>query len=461
MKIWSLELWRAWRDGTFRLGLSLFLFCSILALAYGSHQVQRQSKVLEKLPQLLRESNEVYFEARFKDDEDIGRAHYYLKQATAHQARPEAALSLGQRDLHSYHQSVGLRSLYTNLFDAGFENPSRSESGHFDLAFVLVYLLPLVVIASTHDLLAREVEGKTVSLLRASGYSLKKLFCLKMATRFFLSSALLALIVFGSLVWVGASLASFGPWLIVALGYNLFWFGISAVVVGFAWNSARSAGLLLAFWTFLTIICPALLNLLLPREATQSGAALTIECRQVVNNGWDEDKKHTKEAAEKRVSTYSSAPVEGEKFTWSWYYAMHDSADFSVEDKAAAYFRGLAEKDQKSFAYSLLSLPVRTQLLLDRLAGTDLRAHLDYYHHVIRTRELMQEAYLPRVFQGERLNKEQLLHLHDALDMVDFQPGAPKDFTRGALELWIVALLFVGLGWLKLGKLEQRLAGAS
>ena len=457
MTFLRLELWRAAKDVTFGISLLLLVACSSFALLYGMNQSERQNEVIDRLDQLVRESDELYFEARFKDDENIGRVHYYLRQATAHRPRPEAALSLGQRDLHSYHQSVSLRSLYTNLFDAGFENPSRSEAGHFDLAFVIVFLLPLVVIASTHDILAREIEGRTLRLLLASGCSLPKLLLSKLGARFIVTSAALFLVVSISLLLTGAHIQAFLAWNIVVLGYNLFWFSISGLIVSLAFGAARSAGLLLTVWTILTIVFPALLNLMLPREATQSGAALTIQCRQVVNQAWDSDKNATKLSAQKRFAEYSKAPVEGEKFTWSWYYAMHDSGDQAVEELASNYLQGLAQKDQKTYAFSLLAPPVRTQLLLDRLAGTDLSSQLQYFKHVMATREGMQSSSLPRVFREEKLSKDSLYKLHDSLALSEFVPATEGESTRGMIELWIVSLLLALFCGKSLNLVEKRI----
>ena len=460
MRLLKLELFRASRDRAFRAALFLLLVSSVMACLYGSTQVHRQNQVMDQLNQLVTESDEVYFESRFKDEEDIGRAHYYLKQPTAHRPRPEAALSLGQRDLHSYHQSFGLRSLYTNLFDSGLENPSRSEAGHFDLAFVLVTFLPLVIIASTYNLLSREAEGRTLTLLRSSGCPLSKILLFKFLGRFVWTAALVALVVGASLLAIGASFSIFPYWLGVVLAYTVFWFGVSAGVVSFAWNSARSAGVLLAIWAVLTIVCPALLNLLLPREATQNGAALIIRCRQVVNNGWDREKSETQEAATLRNPSYAEAPITGEKFTWSWYYAMHDAGDQAVEDLAQSYFQGLREKDEHAFQLSFLLLPVRVQLLLDRLSGTDQSSHLSYYKFVIDSRLSMQERSLPRVFKAEKLSKEQLLALHDELPVLTYTPKLPERTTVWVIQLWIVALMFLFAGYLGLSRLEKRLQGS-
>lgn len=454
------ELWCAFKDNQFKLALVLFFCCGVLSVFYGKTQVDRQTAVMDQLGRWVRESNEAYFEERFKDDENIGRAHYYLSQATAHRPLPQAALSLGQRDVHSYHHSFRLRSLYTNLFDGGFENPSRAAAGHFDLAFVLVFLLPLTIIASTYDLFAREQESKTLTLLRSSGTPLGSILAAKFGARWLVTALLLTVLISLGFVAAGAAPAHLVSWLLVGLLYQCFWFGVAALVVGRAWGSSRAAGTLLGLWTLLAIVFPTLLNLLLPREATQNGASLAIVCRQVINEGWDIEKSVTLERASRLDSRYEQAPIDSDKFTWSWYYAMHDAGDQVVEQSANEYFEGLQAKDQKAFRYSILAAPVRAQLLFDRLAATDLATHLEYYRFVKSSREQMRQRSLPRVFQEEKLSKQELLSLHDDLPVLQFHPPSPRGLGRGLAEFFALTLLVVVLGAWSIRRIEHALRGS-
>lgn len=457
MSLLRLELWRACRNTAVRLGLSLLLVCFILALIYGKTQVERQSKIISELHTTIRESDEAYFKTRFKDDEQMGRVHYYLRRPTAHVPLPQAALSLGQRDLHSYHQSAWLRSLYSNLFDAGFENPGRTEAGHFDLAFVIVFFLPLVVIATTFDLLSGEKQGKTLPLLRSSHVPLHTILRTRLLARLILLSTVVLSFVATALLLVGAGAAAYLPWGLTIFGYILFWFGLCSIVISLAGSSARNAGLLLALWTLLAVIAPTLLNLLLPRKALENGAALTIRCRQVVNNGWDIDKAKTQTAAALRVPLYEQAHIPTERFTWAWYYAMHDAGDEAVEKMARTYFQGLKNKDEQAFHYSLLSPPVRVQLLFDKLAGTDQSSHLGYYRFVRRAREKFQAQYLPDVLQEKTIKQHDLLQLHDSLTVLEYRPDEPEDWGWAVAQLWLVALFTVLFGLHQLSLTEKRI----
>lgn len=441
-----------------------FLFCSVLlcllvsvSFVYGRRQIQRQLSVIEQLENLVTESDQVYFQERFKEDETVGRACYYLSQPTAHRPLPEAALSLGQRDLHSYHQSVRLRSLYANLFDSGFSNPSQAAAGHFDLAFVLVFLLPLFVIALTFDTLSADGERRTLPLLRAAGTPLGSLVKGRLLLKFALLGGLTSLLVGGNLWACGAPGQAFLVWIITTLSYLLFWFALAGFVCSRGWNSARNAGALLACWTFFTILGPSLLNLNQTREATKNGASITIRARQVINDGWDIDKEITAAIAEKYDPRYGDAPVVQEKFSWSWYFAMHDAGDAAVKQMTEDYFEGLNRNYESSLAWSFMFPPVRLQLILDEFSGTDLLSHLDYYRFVEESREKMREKLLPRVFSEETLTKKELLRLHQELPMMSFQPSRNKLWTRQLKEFIVLSLFLAVMSAFFLGTVERSL----
>lgn len=453
------ELKRTLRSRAFQLSALLLVLSVAAGYGYGRSQVARQLAVISDLERVVAESDQVYFQERFKDDEDIGRACYYLTQPTAHVPLPEAALSLGQRDLHSYHQVVRLRSLYSSLFDSGFFNPSQVAAGHFDLSFVLVYLLPLLVIAVTFDLLSGDRERRTLPMLRASNLPLGKLVLGRLAVRFLLMTALCSGLVLASLIACGAPGAAFLPWLLASLAYLTFWFSLAALVCGMGWSSARNAGTLLGLWTLLTVLGPALLNLALPRDATSSGAAISIRVRQVINNGWDIDKETTAKAAVERDRRYQDAPVVQEKYSWSWYFAMHDAGDAAVEEMAGDYFDGLEENYQRSVAWSFLLPPVRLQLLLDEFSGTDLKSHLDYYRYVEQSRLRMRDKFLPRVFAEETLSKKEFLQLHEELPLESFEPARDRLWSRGLLELGFLSGLLAILSVLALLQVEKRIRG--
>jgi len=76
-------------------------------------------------------------------------------------------MSLGQRDLQPFNLKVRLLALQGQLYDSDVTNPLLAAFGSFDLAFVIVFIVPLFVIALTHNVWSAERELGTWSLIQS------------------------------------------------------------------------------------------------------------------------------------------------------------------------------------------------------------------------------------------------------------------------------------------------------
>lgn len=450
---------RAFRDRAFILSGVLLAACLLLSFIYGHSEIAKQEKVISKLGQLTIDNDHLYFKQRFEEDEHIGRALYYLSQPIAHKPLSEAVLSIGQRDLHSYHQTVKLRSLYMNLFDSGFSNPFQSASGHFDFSFVIIFLLPLFIIATTFDSLSRDRENGVLSLLLSQGSPVHTVLWQRLLLRFVLLSATLIAIILPAFVSLGISLSVMGTALFLVLIYMAFWFALVLLVNSRGWSSSKNAGVLLGLWVLLTVFGPSTLNLMMGRDTTRSGAAVTLKARQMINNGWDIDKQETADKVLAKDKRYLREQLVQDSFHWSWYYAMHDAADFSVEEQANQYFAGLEDKYKKTKSWSLPLVPVRIQMFLSELASTDLLTHLNYYNFVKSTRQKMRDDFLPRVIADQKLSKEELLNLNKKVPFQVFEPQRGIESWTPVFQTAMFVLLLLGLAIWDLRRLDQRLVG--
>ena len=92
---------------------------------------------------------------------------------------PFASLAIGQSDLYPYYTAVTASSRHTSEQLDELQNPLQLLAGRFDLAFVAVYLLPLLVFAFSYNMLSEERENGTLSLVLAQPATLKSLLLAK------------------------------------------------------------------------------------------------------------------------------------------------------------------------------------------------------------------------------------------------------------------------------------------
>ena len=177
---------------------------------------------------------------------------------------PLAALAVGQGDLLPYYYDV---SIYTNEStfqqNGEVENPLNLMVGRFDLAFVTVYLLPLLVLALSFNVLSEEREQGTLALTLAQPVSARDVVGAKLAFRALLVVGLAAGV---SLLGVLAT-AGFGSpgrialWCATVILYALFWFALAAWVNSLRRSSAWNATALVGAWLVLVVVLPAVINI--------------------------------------------------------------------------------------------------------------------------------------------------------------------------------------------------------
>lgn len=178
-----------------------------------------------------------------------------------------APLALGQSDMQPNYYRVSYRSRASFMDDTELESPWHLLSGPFDPVFVIVYLLPLAILALSWNLLSAEREHGTLRLLLSQPVSLRTVVLGKLALRalalsFTLSAVLVAVLLAArpalrsadGLLHVGAAVG-------IVLAYGLFWFALAAAVNMLGRGSAFNALALVASWVMLVLVVPVLLNL--------------------------------------------------------------------------------------------------------------------------------------------------------------------------------------------------------
>lgn len=177
---------------------------------------------------------------------------------------PLAPVAIGQRDVLPQTLHLTTRSRFTQPDDADTASPARRAAGPFDLAFVLVFLLPLVVIAASFDLLAAEREGGTLALVLSQPISLTTFVLGKAALRAMLLVALAVVLSILGALSAGAHPRAPGGLTALALcvalivSYTLFWLALALAVNAWGRSSAANALALVGAWLALVVVVPGL-----------------------------------------------------------------------------------------------------------------------------------------------------------------------------------------------------------
>ena len=192
-----------------------------------------------------------------------GYAYYLLQVHAIKPPEPLTALTVGLSDVLPYYLRVspGRQDKVRTAYEA--EHPKRLLIGRFDATFVVIFVLPLLLIAACFNALAEEQESGRLPSLALHGVSPRGLVMLRVLLR----AGVLAL-VFSTTIGLGVvasgipvSASALFTWLALALAYLGFWTALILVGVSLCKGAASAALSLAGIWLLLLVIVPGLVNL--------------------------------------------------------------------------------------------------------------------------------------------------------------------------------------------------------
>jgi ABC-2 type transport system permease protein len=380
--------------------VALVFSAGLYGIYYGSTEIARQRQNLADL-EVLERHNVEEMKVKFPEATDAGNVGYYHSVFAVHPPNSWASLSLGQRDVNPYYIKLRLLGLQAQLYDSENVNPLKVLSGNFDLAFVLVYLFPLLIMALSFSVLSGEKEQGTLPLLLSQPISLSLVVGAKLSFRGMLVIGMALLLSVLAMAW--AQVEPDGRvllWLGAVVLYCLFWLGVAFLVAALHQGSAFNAVTLLGVWLLLTIVLPSLLNVYVAlRQPVPQGLELTVRQREEVHSGWDKPKEEVLQKFFARYPEWTDTTTIRERFAWRWYYAMHEVGDMSVEDLASQYKTSLQERHRLTQQLNVVAVPVNVQGIFNALAASDLPGHLRFLQSAEDYHAQLKAFYYPFLFR--------------------------------------------------------------
>ncbi len=364
---------------------------------------------------------------------------------------PLAPLSVGQSDLLPGYYKVTLATREALFAGDELENPANLLTGSFDVAFVIVFLYPLVILALSYNLLSGEKENGTLALTLSQPVSLAQLAGAKIVVRgavafgltcaFTLLGALGAGVDLGSTGAVAALAALFG----VTAVYGLFWFSLALLVNSFGRGSATNAMVLAGAWLTLALVIPSTVALL---ATTLYPVPSRVEMIQAVRLATRDASARGAQLLGAYFADHPELAPEGEIDAGDYY-----SRKFVIEEEVAkqvAPVSGRFEaqiRGQQAVVSKLqyLSPAVLTQQSLNDLAGTSYARFAHFQREAERFASEWRAHFLPQVFQRAEFTAGGL----DELPRFVYQrePGSIVASRVGGASV-LILLVAAGLfGW--------------
>ncbi|QJD78856.1 DUF3526 domain-containing protein [Spirosoma rhododendri] len=435
------------RSGGVRVGLALLLVAGVVSLFIGRQFLDRQAQAIADV-RAYQQTDFARNIAIHKDE--LGLLLYYLKFSLVNPSLPLSGLSLGQRDVNPSIQSVTIRALESQRYDADLTNPANLLLGNLDFSFVLIYLFPLLVIACCYNLVSDERENGTWKLIVVQQPDVMsviyRLYAIRVGVILGVLAVLLVLAVLVLNLPVDGALAGFAG---MSVLYVLFWAAVCFWVTSLRKQSSVNALLLVTGWLGLIVLLPTLLNTyIVARYPTPEALETTLTARKGYHEKWDTDKQQTMQAFFAHYPQFRSIPPPKLAFNWPWYYAMQQLGDDDAAKSANALRQKVAQREMVSRQLARFIPPLHTQLQLNELAGSGLSNQLRFQTATGRFHEELRLHFYQTMFTDTPVSAENW----NRFDVKTFRDNAPSDTLVGLLPLLAFILLFVGVGWLTFRK---------
>lgn len=285
---------------------------------------------------------------------------------------PLSALAIGQSDLYPYRTYIDNWSRAERLIrDYPLGHPLSLATGRIDLGFVLVYLLPLCLIALTYDLLAAERESGALGLLLSQPVPVRGLVLARMAVRgaWVLGWLALASGVAFFLACRAGDLVRWLLWLTTAVVYLGLWSGICTLVVSGNRGSEASALTLVGIWVVWLLLMPAFIDVVvrfISPVPSRTEYLSAVRAAEVARSEDEALSDYRRERPGFRL------PEGGELRNWIRAFVVHMKADRRITPVHASYEKRIEQGLALSACLRFFSPGLVAQGVLTDLAGSSL-----------------------------------------------------------------------------------------
>ncbi len=341
----------------------------------------------------------------------VGNAY---PRVAAMPAAPLAMVATGQSDLYSHYVKPVIRGDELALDFTELSSPVQLLFGSFDLAFVIVYLLPLLAIAFTYNILSGEREQGVLALLASQPLSLVSWLSWKTGLRLAILWLTLLVALLLSLWINGARLslapAATGQLIVLVTVYLLFWFALAFFVNLSGRSSARNAITLLACWVVLVVILPSVVSQV-------AGSLYPVPSRaRMVNDlriAQVEAGKQQDEILDEFLRNHPElgGMSEDANSFWTRFFASQEVVERKMQPLITDFNRQLDRQQQLIHTFRIASPAIIVQNHLNELAHTSTRHYRDYRRQVIEFARSWRAFFLPMIFENRMVTQATVEHL--------------------------------------------------
>lgn len=269
------DLKNLWREKLVTFVIAISLIFAVLAFYNGYQFSQSQLSVIDTAKQQQQTAIDLAKQglaARLNNNDAVnwwddvydlrGQAFYLMVNYATKQPLATAPIATGQADVFPYYFRMLITEKQNIVQQYDYVNPLQLLLGQFDLAFVIIYLLPLLIIGLSYNALSQEQQSGQLRLQLLQGANPWVFLYSQLILR-----ALLVLLPFliaaNSLLFFyseGYSITNAAAFSTIVVVYCLFWSCLCGFIISRGKSAANNATILMTSWLCLVIIIPTTFN---------------------------------------------------------------------------------------------------------------------------------------------------------------------------------------------------------
>ncbi|MEM6684269.1 MAG: DUF3526 domain-containing protein [Bacteroidota bacterium] len=339
----------------------------------------------------------------------------YLPRVVSMPAKSTAFIATGQSDLFTHYVKPTVTGDDLSISYTEMTSPVQLLFGSFDLAFVIIYLLPLLIIAFSFNVLASERESGTLKLLAAQPIRIRTWVLQKLALRFFwltLCIIVTLLIVFAiSSFDFSANFSVFGSLLLYIIVYALFWFVLAFATNIWIHSSAKNAIALIGFWVIFVLLSPSILNQLSNSFYPMPSRTLMLNQMRTLKA---EATKKQDEILDSYLRDHPEYAINDSSQTRNFYHRYMATQNLVKEELRPVvekFETQLQNQQQWAYTFSWLSPALTVQNAFNTLAGTSEKDYQEFRSQSLAFAKEWRDFFIPFMFNNQEFKKSDYKNL--------------------------------------------------
>ncbi|HAS43089.1 MAG TPA: hypothetical protein DCS93_21595 [Microscillaceae bacterium] len=400
----------------------LLILSGLYSIYYGQTEIKKQTTHIGYLKQqekvrldtiLYRMKADTSFKANkaaFQRAQNPAQLNRFVKAYAINPPSPMASLSLGQRDLQPYYVRLDATGFHQQMNTSEIKNPLKLFTGNFDLAFVFIYLFPLVIILLTYDIYSAEKEQGTLPLLASQPLKVSQVMWIKVSFRLLTILGLGLLLTLLGVVLNGISIAhnlgKISQWMAIISAYTLFWFALMYGIMALRKSSAFNAITGLGAYLMFTLVFPALLNIFINIQAPPPAKnEMTNLIRTRSSKQWGNPKSWVFKDFYLKYPQYN----DGDTLNfYKWLYAGYTITDEKAQEVNGQFHRQIQKREALGKQWLWITPAVLAQEKLNQVAQTGHRAQQQYLQKAQAFHAQLRDFYYPRIFKNKKVTIEEV-----------------------------------------------------